>query len=120
MFESSLQRRHMTTAQIAKGTNARRLFWSAASLCFSAILIGTQVVPASAQTDTATIYGEVYDRAGNLVGGVLVELFDIDRGVRNAVQTDVRGFYIFHGVRPGHYRMQASAVGFRSVGVTDI
>src|SRR6266849_3514001 len=88
--------------------------------CLFAILIAALTGPATAQTDSARICGIVADRSGRTIRSVVIELVDIDRDLRRTVQTNAAGFYIFPDVRPGNYRMQASAPGFQTLNVTDV
>lgn len=88
--------------------------------CFLAICIAALTRPASAQTDSARICGIVADRSGRTIRGAVIELVDIDRDLHRTVETNAVGFYIFPDVRPGNYRMQASASGFQTLNVTEI
>jgi hypothetical protein len=91
-----------------------RRFWP-----YSLLLI-IVVVSADAQIDSAQISGVVKDRSGRYIDGASVDLVDLDRGLHRRTQTNAGGFYIFPEVRPGNYRMQASAPGFQSMAVPNI
>ncbi len=75
---------------------------------------------ADAQTDTARLRGRVSDRFGHAIRGAVIELTDADRGLLRVMQSDNTGSYLFPNVRPGNYRIQASAAGYQTLNVTDI
>lgn len=73
-----------------------------------------------AQSETATVSGQIVDSSGLIITGAQVKLVDIDRDTSTAVSTNNTGLYTFSSVRPGRYRMEISAVGFRTVNVTGL
>jgi len=73
-----------------------------------------------AQSETATVSGQVVDPSGLNITGAQVKLVDIDRDTSTVVTTNSAGLYAFPSVRPGRYRIQTSAVGFRAVNVTGL
>ncbi len=73
-----------------------------------------------AQSETATVSGQVVDPSGLNVTGAQVKLVDIDRDIVVLVTTNNSGLYTFPSVRPGRYRMEVTAAGFRVVNVTGI
>lgn len=73
-----------------------------------------------AQSETATVSGQVVDSSGLRVAGAQVKLVDIDRDISVGVTTNSAGLYVFPSVRPGRYRMEVVAAGFKLVNVTDI
>jgi hypothetical protein len=73
-----------------------------------------------AQSETATLSGQVVDPSGLNITGAQVKLVDIDRGASSSVTTNNTGLYTFPSVRPGRYRMEVVAVGFKVVNVTGI
>jgi Carboxypeptidase regulatory-like domain/TonB dependent receptor len=73
-----------------------------------------------AQSETATVSGQVVDPSGLNVTGAQVKLVDIDRDTSTIVTTNNIGLYTFSSVKPGRYRMEVSAAGFRLVNVTGI
>lgn len=75
---------------------------------------------AVAQSDTATLSGRVVDPEGLNIKGAHVVLIDMDRGNTNSTQTNNTGLYVFSSVRPGHYRLEISAAGFRTVNFTGL
>ena len=71
-----------------------------------------------AQSETATVSGQVVDPSGLNIAGAQVKLVDIDRDATTSVTTNNTGLYTFPSVRPGRYRIEISASGFRVVNVT--
>jgi hypothetical protein len=91
---------------------AKNIFlWSAFSLIASF---------AWAQSETATVSGQVADPSGLKITGAQVKLVDIDRDSNTSVTTNSSGLYVFPSVRPGRYRMAVTAPGFKVVNVTDV
>ncbi len=78
------------------------------------------ISPATAQTETGTVYGSVADPTGAVVPNAAIRLIDIDRGTQTEVATGNSGFYSFADVRPGHYRMEVGKSGFKTVRLTGI
>ncbi len=89
------------------------------SAVFAITVFGLPLI-VGAQVDTARVCGRVADRTGHVIVDAVIELIDTDRNVRRTAQTDTHGFYFFPDVRPGNYRIQASASGFESLSVTDV
>jgi hypothetical protein len=77
-------------------------------------------VPATAQMDTATLAGRVADSSGAVIVKARVELVDIERNTKSRVQTNNTGLYIFPDIRPGHYRMEVSAPGYKTVALATL
>ena len=73
-----------------------------------------------AQSETATVSGQVVDTSGLNITGAQVKLVDIDRDTSTSVTTNTAGLYTFPSVRPGRYRMAVTAAGFKVVNVTDV
>ena len=85
------------------------------------LLLATCLVhPALAQLETATVSGQVVDPSGLGVTGAHVKLVDIDRDTSTTATTNNSGLYTFASVRPGRYRMEVDAAGFRIVNVTGL
>ena len=88
---------------------------------FSLLLLVTCLVhPVLAQLETATVSGQVVDPSGLSVPGAHVKLVDIDRDTATTATTNNSGLYTFASVRPGRYRMEVDAAGFRIVNVTGL
>jgi hypothetical protein len=73
-----------------------------------------------AQSETATVSGQVIDPSGLNITGAQVKLVDIDRDTSTGVITNSTGLYTFPRVRPGRYRMEVTATGFKVVNVTGV
>jgi hypothetical protein len=73
-----------------------------------------------AQSETATVSGQVVDPSGLNVTGAQVKLVDIDRDTSASSTTNNSGLYTFPSVRPGRYRIEVLAAGFRLVNVTGV
>jgi hypothetical protein len=73
-----------------------------------------------AQSETATVSGQVVDPSGLNVKGAQVKLVDIDRDTFTSVTTNPSGLYTFPSVKPGRYRMEVSVAGFKVVNVTGV
>ena len=89
--------------------------------CSLFLLAGSVLVNgAFAQMETATISGQVVDPTGLRITGAQVKLVDIDRDTTTGTATNPSGLYTFPSVRPGRYRMEVTAPGFKVVNVTGI
>jgi hypothetical protein len=99
-------------------------------LRWSARLLGKHLLPLLffsfvahftwAQSETATLSGQVVDPSGLNITGAQVKLVDIDRDTAVSVSTNSTGLYTFPSVRPGRYRMEVVAPGFKVVNVTGV
>jgi len=88
--------------------------------CFLSLLFSLVANFTWAQSETATVSGQVVDSSGLNIVGAQVKLVDIDRDNATAVNTNTSGLYAFPSVKPGRYRMEISAAGFRTINVTGI
>jgi hypothetical protein len=70
--------------------------------------------------ETATISGQVVDPSGLSITGAQIRLVDIDRDTISSTTTSNSGLYSFPSVKPGRYRMEVAAPGFRVVNVTGL
>jgi hypothetical protein len=73
-----------------------------------------------AQSETATVSGQVVDPSGLNITGAQVKLVDIDRDTSIGATTNTSGLYTFPSVKPGRYRIEVTAAGFRVVNVTGL
>lgn len=73
-----------------------------------------------AQSETATVSGQVVDPSGLNITGAQVKLVDIDRDTSTSATTNNNGLYMFSSVRPGRYRMDVAVAGFKVVNVTGL
>src|SRR5215471_13245063 len=90
-----------------------------AVFCYFAIIFLSAAL-ALAQTDSGTVSGRVVDPSGSSIVGAQLLLVDIDRETTSSTVTNNSGFYTFHGVHPGRYRLQVSAKGFKTVNGTGL
>ena len=98
----------------------RRLFRDLGRSCFTLLLVSLAANYALAQLETATISGQVVDPSGLSITGAQVKLVDIDRDTTTGTTTKPSGLYTFPSVRPGRYRMEVTAAGFKVVNVTGL
>jgi len=89
-------------------------------LCLLLLLFSLAVSSVLAQSETATISGQVVDPSGFSITGAQVKLVDIDRDSTSSAITNNSGLYTFPSVKPGRYRMEVSAPGFRLVNATGL
>ena len=95
-----------------------RLSWDLGRSCFTLLLVSLAANSALAQLETATVSGQVVDPSGLSITGAQVKLVDIDRDITAGTATNPSGLYTFPSVRPGRYRMEVTATGFKVVNVT--
>jgi hypothetical protein len=88
--------------------------------CFLLLIFSLVANFTWAQSETATVSGQVVDPSGLNITGAQVKLVDIDRDTSSSVTTNAGGLYTFPSVRPGRYRMAVTAAGFKVVNVTDV
>jgi Carboxypeptidase regulatory-like domain/TonB dependent receptor len=88
--------------------------------CFLSLLFSLVANFTWAQSETATVSGQVVDPSGLNITGAQVKLVDIDRDTSTSTTTNDSGLYTFPSVRPGRYRMAVTAVGFKVVDVTSV
>jgi hypothetical protein len=87
---------------------------------FLLLLVTCLVHPVLAQLETATVSGQVVDPSGLSITGAQLKLVDIDRGTSTVTTTNSSGLYTFSSVRPGRYRMEVAATGFKVVNATGL
>jgi outer membrane receptor protein involved in Fe transport len=88
--------------------------------CFLSLLFSLVANFTWAQSETATVSGQVVDPSGLNITGAQVKLVDIDRDTSTNVISNNTGLYTFQSVRPGRYRMAVTAAGFKVVDVTNL
>jgi Carboxypeptidase regulatory-like domain/TonB dependent receptor len=71
------------------------------------------VVPAVAQFESATLTGVVTDAANAFVSGAEIRAVNEDTNIESATTTDNEGRFAFTNLRPGPYRVTATAKGFK-------
>src|SRR5262245_18584133 len=91
----------------------RRMFVVYAGLV-AALVLGS--MPASAQTTTGTVTGNVKDPTGAVIPGATVVLVSETRGTRTApAVTNENGDYVFPNVTPDTYAVEVTLEGFKTV-----
>jgi hypothetical protein len=79
----------------------------------AAVLLALAVLPAGAQTTTATLSGLVTDEAGALVPGVTVTARHLQTGLGRTSQSGADGRYVMPLLPVGPYELRAEHSGFR-------
>jgi Carboxypeptidase regulatory-like domain/TonB-dependent Receptor Plug Domain len=75
---------------------------------------------ALSQSTDATISGGVTDPTGNLIQNAEVEIANDATGVLYAAQTNNSGMYLVPVLPPGHYHVQVSKRGFKTIIKADV
>jgi hypothetical protein len=75
---------------------------------------------ANAQSTNATISGAVDDPTGNLILGADVEIANDSTGVVYSAMTNHSGMYLVPILPPGHYHVQVSKPGFKTIIKADV
>jgi hypothetical protein len=88
--------------------------------CLLLLLVVFATNSAFAQLETATVSGQVVDPSGLSIASAKVKLVDIDRDTATGTATNPSGLYMFPSVRPGRYRIEVAAAGFKVVNVTGL
>jgi hypothetical protein len=78
------------------------------------------VSSASAQSTSATISGGVTDPQGNLIRNADVEIANDATGVVYSAKTNSTGMYLVPILPPGHYHIQVSKLGFKTIIKADV
>ncbi len=84
---------------------ARTIWFVALCLCLA--------MPVMAQRDMGTVLGTVTDATGSVVPGARVTITEEATGIVNTVETDGAGNYLRPLLKPGTYRVEAQATGFK-------
>ncbi|NYF91391.1 carboxypeptidase regulatory-like domain-containing protein [Tunturiibacter empetritectus] len=72
------------------------------------------------QSTSATISGGVTDPTGRFITGAAVEIANDETGVRYSDQTNTSGMYFVPILPPGHYHVQVSKQGFKTIIKPDV
>lgn len=88
------------------------------SLLALALLSGLWPRAAWPQASTATAGGAVYDQAGAVIPNATVVLTNTATDVRFETRTNEAGLYLFPGIIPGSYKLEASSPGMAKYEVT--
>src|SRR5258708_1541282 len=88
--------------------------------CF--FILGLFLVSLSAvsQSTSATISGGVTDPSGNFILGADVEIANDATGIVYPAKTNNSGMYLIPILPPGHYHVQVSKPGFRTIIKADV
>jgi hypothetical protein len=73
------------------------------------------VVPAFAQTETATVSGRVTDPDGGVVRDVQIQLVNRETNVAATAKTNGEGLYVIPNVHPGIYSLRVTKSGFKEI-----
>jgi hypothetical protein len=95
----------------------RRMKLFGCLLLFALWLVPTTVF---SQSTSATISGGVTDPTGQFITGAAVEIANDETGVRYSVQTNNSGMYFVPILPPGHYHVQVSSQGFKTIIKSDV
>ncbi len=82
---------------------------------FAIAMLLSTAHPAVAQTTQGTIVGTLTDASGGVVPQTPVTLTNVDTQSKYAGETDGSGYYQFHNVPPGNYKVTVSKTGFKSL-----
>lgn len=82
------------------------------TILLSILTIGSTL---AAQTQTATVTGEVTDSSGGAIPGVTVTATNIATGIQKNDTSDAAGHFTILALTPGFYDVQASQAGFATV-----
>ena len=75
---------------------------------------------AAGQSTSATISGGVTDPSGRFIPDAVVNVANDDTGAVISVRTNHAGFYSIPVLQPGHYHVQVSKDGFRTLIKPDV
>lgn len=78
--------------------------------------------PTFGQTNlgSAALGGVVRDTTGASVPAAIVELLDVDRGLKRETRSNEDGVFLFPTVVPGRYKLKVAKEGFDAAEITDI
>src|SRR3984885_9097705 len=77
-------------------------------------------VCAHSQSTSATISGGVTDSSGSFIANAAVDIANDATGVIYSVKTNSSGIYFVPILPPGHYHVQVSKIGFKTIIKPDI
>jgi hypothetical protein len=90
------------------------------SKLFLFALVVLSPVAVFAQSTFGTVLGTVTDNSGAVVPKAKVSLTDTDENTSRATLTDAKGEYEFVNTKPGHYKVEVAAPGFKLFAATDL
>jgi hypothetical protein len=83
-------------------------------------LLGYAVVGQLHAQTTAEITGTITDTQGAVVPDISVAVTSVDTGITQTAKTNSIGVYTVPLLKPGSYRMDINATGFRAISRTGI
>lgn len=84
------------------------------------VLLILACAPAMAQRDMGTVLGTVSDGTGAVIPGAQITITEDATGVATTLETDAAGNYIRPLLKPGSYRVEVEASGFKKAIQTGI
>src|SRR5271163_1114389 len=89
---------------------------------FLCLLLGVFFGPSFilSPTTSATISGWITDTAGNVITGASVVIANDETGVLYSVKSNDSGMYFVPVLPPGHYHLQISKQGFKTMIKPDV
>ncbi|HLL76369.1 MAG TPA: TonB-dependent receptor [Pyrinomonadaceae bacterium] len=101
--------------------NSRQIsFGRRAVALLGALVLPLLVCAAANAQGTSSVRGTVSDAQGNLVAGATVTLTNTETNAARTVTTSGEGGYAFELIKPGTYRLEAEAAGFKKGVITDV
>jgi outer membrane receptor protein involved in Fe transport len=85
-----------------------------AACAIALVIVITLSAPLRAQLSSATVTGVVRDSSGSVVPGCKLVLKNVDTSVERVAESNSAGNYLFLGITPGPYTLEASAPGFQT------
>jgi len=67
------------------------------------------------QGSAGSIQGTITDQTGGALGGAMVTVTDVDRGINRTLTTDASGAFSAPNLTPGNYKVRAEFKGFKTV-----
>lgn len=91
-------------------------------LCVCLLFLGLSLLPSClfAQSTSATISGGVVDSSGKFIEDAEVDIANDTTGVIYMVKTNNSGIYFVPILPPGHYHVQVSKIGFKTIIKPDV
>jgi len=84
-------------------------------LFFLVATLNSLMLPAFAQTQTATVSGRITDGQGQVVPDVEIQLVNVDTNTAATTKTNPEGLYVIPNVYPGAYRILVVKDGFKEI-----
>ena len=88
----------------------RKILWTSAACLFSVCTLS--ITTLWAQSNNASVTGEIIDPKGAVIQGAQVRLTSKDTAQTASYVSDANGYYSFRNVLPGTYELKITAAGF--------